>query len=512
MEFLHTNNGVLYQGPEPFLLRGMGLGGWLLPEGYMWKFYTKCDRPRRIEALIEGLCGAEYAKSFWERYYSAYITEKDIAWIADQGLNSVRLAMNARHLFDTDEHGNAAFHPATLRYVDDCVSWCKKHGLYLFLDMHAAPGGQTGQNIDDSENDVPELFTDTKNQDLLVKMWCLLAERYRDEPAVGGYDLLNEPLPKWNSQYNNLLLPLYRRLIAAIREIDDRHVIILEGAHWATDFSVFDDFTVEEARNNIVLQFHKYWSNPDEESIARFVEAGKRWNVPLWMGEGGENNLQWYTYVFPMYERLGIGWCFWSYKKMDVPNSPVTFAEPAGWNQLIAYLDGGAKPAPETAREIFDGFLSCIAKGVYHPEIINALLRRPPVEVPAGAFDAERIISGREPGARFRVNSRATLVFADGHLGEADWCRYGGEPQPEDQRILLRLKSGDAAGYHVAAGSNQRVSLKVLFWGTGMLKVQETIAECDCPCAVSVPKNGIIWLSCVDGEVLIEKLLISPEK
>ena len=109
MDFLHTDHGVLNRGTDPIILRGMGLGGWLLPEGYMWKFYTKCDRPRRMEALIEKLCGSQYAASFWERYYSSFITEKDIAWIASQGLNSVRLAMNARHLFHVDAAGSVSF-------------------------------------------------------------------------------------------------------------------------------------------------------------------------------------------------------------------------------------------------------------------------------------------------------------------------------------------------------------------------------------------------------------------
>ena len=358
MEFLHTNNGVLYCGKNPIILRGMGLGGWLLPEGYMWKFYTKCDRPRRMEKLLRELCGERYAEAFWERYYDRYITERDIAWIAGQGLNSVRLAMNARHLFDIGEQDTVRFHTAYLRHVDDCLAWCKKYGIYLFLDMHGAPGGQTGQNIDDSESDIPELFTDRRNQDILVEMWRLLAIRYGNEPAIGGYDLLNEPIPNWNRRYNPQLLPLYRRLTRAIRDVDARHMIILEGAHWATDFSVFDDYTPEEAADNIVLEFHKYWSDPDEESLAPFVETAKRLNVPLWMGEGGENNLQWYTYAFPMYERLGIGWCFWAYKKMEVPNSPATFEKPEGWDQITAYLDGGERPAPEAAQAIFDRFLN----------------------------------------------------------------------------------------------------------------------------------------------------------
>lgn len=142
MEFLHTNNGVLYCGKNPIILRGMGLGGWLLPEGYMWKFYTKCDRPRRMEKLLRELCGERYAEAFWERYYDRYITERDIAWIAGQGLNSVRLAMNARHLFDIGEQDTVRFHTAYLRHVDDCLAWCKKYGIWntsiCWRCLHAA--------------------------------------------------------------------------------------------------------------------------------------------------------------------------------------------------------------------------------------------------------------------------------------------------------------------------------------------------------------------------------------
>ena len=501
MEFLYANNGVLYCGKNPIIPRGMGLGGWLLPEGYMWKFYTKCDRPRHMETLINELCGENYADSFWKRYFDSYITEQDIAWIAGQGLNSVRLAINSRHLFDVDETEAVHFNEATLRHVDDCLLWCKKHGIYLFLDMHGAPGGQTGQNIDDSEADIPELFTDERNQDILVKMWRLLAVRYTNEPAVGGYDLLNEPIPNWNCQYNSQLLPLYRRLIRAIREVDPNHVIILEGVHWATDFSVFEDFTQKEAANNIVLEFHKYWNDPDEESLASFVETAKRLNVPLWMGEGGENNLQWYTYAFPMYERLGIGWCFWAYKKMEVPNSPVTFEKPRGWDQIIAYLDGREQPSPEDARTAFDGFLECISRGDYHHEIVDALIRRPPVEIPAGAYDVEQIHSERREGVHFRRNSKATLLFADGHAGEADWRRYGGEAQPEDQRILLCLREGDRVGYRVENLEEKKLRIDVHSYGDGTLNVQNMIAQ-----------QGLVWVSCSSGIINVESLHITIEE
>ena len=128
MEYLNVKDGVLCAGENPILLRGMGLGGWLLPEGYMWKFYTKCDRPRRIEALIRELCGPEYAQDFWKRYYDTYITEADIAWMAGQGMNSLRLPLNARTLFHVSGE-EVRFNPSVLQYVDNCLRWCRKYGL-----------------------------------------------------------------------------------------------------------------------------------------------------------------------------------------------------------------------------------------------------------------------------------------------------------------------------------------------------------------------------------------------
>ena len=498
MEFLHAQNGRLYCGDNPILLRGMGLGGWLLPEGYMWRFYTKCDRPRRIEALIERLCGAEYAASFWEQYFASYITEADIAWIAAQGMNSVRLALNSRLLFKTAPDGAVTFRASALHLVDSCVAWCKRYGIYVMLDMHGAPGGQTGQNIDDCENDRPELFTSVEHQDALVEMWRLLALRYRDEPAVGGYDLLNEPLPNIFRQYAPQLLPLYRRMIAAIREIDTKHLIILEGLHWATDVSVFDGMTRAEAADNLLLQFHKYWSAPDEESLAPFLQAAKRLNVPLWMGEGGENNLPWYTTVFPLYERLGIGWCFWTYKKMETPNSPVTFVQPDGWRKILDYLDGGAQPSRSAAMAAFDELLACIRSSTYHPELVDALLRRPPVRIPAEAFDAEQIHSEREPGADFRSTSRATLLYADGHTGTGDWRRYGGEPQPERERMLLRLHEGDRVAYRIQAAADPHTQITVLWHGSGTLRTR--LDEAD---------PALVWVCCTSGTVDVEAIEVT---
>jgi hypothetical protein len=512
VDFLHIKDKKIFAGNRPIMLRGMGLGGWFLPEGYMWQFYTDCDRPRRIESLIETLCGKDYARNFWQRYNASFITCDDIAWIADQGLNSIRLPINARHLFNLDDNRRVTFNDDTLVWVDRCIDWCRRRRLYVFIDMHAAPGGQTGQNIDDSEADFPELFTEPESADALNEMWYLIAERYADEPAVGGYDLLNEPLPKWHQDLNPKLLPLYQRLITTIRQIDKRHIIVLEGAHWATDVSVFDNMTYDDAQDQILLSFHKYWSHPDRESIESYMSAAARLGVPLWMGEGGENNLEWYTYLFPMLEHFDIGWCFWTYKKMETPNVPVTFPKPAGWNKIISYIKGNIQLSQQEAQEIMDDFLRCLSTPTYHEGVMNALLRRPLLKIPAAAYNWEDIREKRDRTVEyFRTGSHVALQFADGHIGEPDWRRYNGEPQPFDQKIRLCLFENDRVGYLVRTDARERLKIDVETEGHGTLDVQVTNLPEHLPYPSNLPQDCCITLSCTKGYLFVDSITVWEE-
>ena len=141
---------------ERIVMRGVGLGNWLLPEGYMWKFYKPiADRPRRIEAMIADLLGAEAAADFWTVFRDRYITEADVKRVADEGFDSIRLPINWRVVMN---EATGEFIEQGFEYIQRLVDWCKAHDLYVILDLHGAPGGQTGANIDDCENDSPDLY------------------------------------------------------------------------------------------------------------------------------------------------------------------------------------------------------------------------------------------------------------------------------------------------------------------------------------------------------------------
>ncbi len=332
---------------SPILLRGVGLGNWLLPEGYMWKFYEACDRPRRIEALMRELIGNE-AEGFWEDFRKVFISERDIEYITEYGLNSVRLAMNARQLMQHVK-GEFSLNESGFEPIDRLIGLCKPRGVYIILDMHGAPGGQTGANIDDCEDDYPRLFTDEERREELIWLWGQIAKRYKDETCIAGYDLLNEPLPEWFSRYNNRVMPLYRDIADEIRTHDNNHMLILEGVHWATDWSIFDELETKPMEN-IMLQFHKYWNETTYESIETYDRYRERLGLPIYMGEGGENELEWYAACFGMLEQHNISWNLWTYKKMDCSNSPVTIDSPKDWDAVLAYIKGEAKP--ENASEI----------------------------------------------------------------------------------------------------------------------------------------------------------------
>jgi len=206
--------------------------------------------------------------------------------------------------------------------------------------MHAAPGGQTGANIDDSWG-YPWIYDSPQEQQHAIDVWKRIASHYRDSETVLGYDLLNEPIPHFPElkKYNNQLEPLYRRIVAAIREVDKNHIVILGGAQWDTNFSVFSP----PFDSNVMYTFHKYWMKPEQAEIQQYVDFRDKYHVPIWMSESGENTDEWITQFRELLEKNQIPWAFWPYKKMDSPRSLASFARPAYWDEIIAYakLPGG---------------------------------------------------------------------------------------------------------------------------------------------------------------------------
>lgn len=363
--FIHAEGTRLLDAQgERFAVKGINLGNWLVPEGYMFEFKRQ-RAPTEIAGVIAALIGPQDAARFWTQFHDDYIAQADIRFIKAAGFNTVRVPLHWR-LFVTPgdaEDGSAdQFAGPGWVLLDRLVQWCRDADLRLIIDLHAAPGGQTGVNHDDGSG-FPLTFYVPRYRALTVALWKALAAHYRDEPAILGYDLLNEPISPYSDEayLNPRLEPLYREIVAAIRSVDTHHVVLLAGGQWSTSFAMFG----RPFDGNAVYTYHKFWARPTRDALQDYLNFSNRWNVPILIGETGEYNDAWNEKFRELHERLGIGWIFWPYKSLDTQTAVVSIAKPKGWDLIakvgsVDTIEPALLPPRPQARKILDAFLEAV--------------------------------------------------------------------------------------------------------------------------------------------------------
>ena len=387
--FLKTENKtIVNEKQENVLLRGFGLGGWMLQEGYMLKLYED-GQQYKVRERIEALVGPEKAQDFYDNWLANHVRKIDIDSMKAWGFNSVRLPMHY-NLFTLPIEkepvkGQQTWISKGFELTDSLLSWCKSNEIYLILDLHAAPGGQgTDVNISDRNPDLPSLWESEENQQKTIALWRKLAERYVDEPWIGAYDIINEP--NWgfvdyendknglNEPKNEPLRKLMVDITKTIREVDNNHIIIIEGNGWGNNyngiFPLWDD--------NMVISFHKYWNYNNEESIARFIKIREEQNAPIWLGETGENSNVWFTQAIGLAESYNIGWAWWPLKKIGF-NNPLEIKLTNGYQKLLTYWsDGGDKPSVSEAYDVLMDLAqnAKLENCLYHEDVIDAMFRQ----------------------------------------------------------------------------------------------------------------------------------------
>ena len=338
--FLSTSGKVIVNElQDTVLLRGMGLGGWMLQEGYMLQTAGFANSQRKIRAEIEALIGTEDTDLFYEAWYANHVRKSDIDSLKAWGFNSVRLPMHY-NLFtlpieDEPIPGQQTWLNKGFEMTDSLIQWCASNEMYVVLDLHAAPGGQGyDEGISDYDPSKPSLWESAANKEKTVALWHKLAERYADEQWVAGYDLLNEP--NWDLPGGVALRNLYENITDAIRTVDPNHILFIEGNWFANDFTgltpPWDD--------QLVYAPHKYWSVNDEASMQWVIDIRNNYNVPLYLGESGENSNVWFADAIRLLEDLGIGWAWWPMKKVESISCPLSINKSEDYQSLLDYWNG----------------------------------------------------------------------------------------------------------------------------------------------------------------------------
>ncbi len=491
--FLTAHDGKMYNGRgEEILLCGMGLGNWLLPEGYMWRFGGKYNRPREIERLVRDLCGSAFAEYFWKRFRSEYITESDVRAMAEHGFNSVRLPVNWRVVME-DEPG-IIWREEGFQLIDNFLDLCEKYKLYVCLDLHGAPGGQTGDNIDDSIDNVPRLLTDTESdsREKTLALWCEFARRYRDRWIVGMYDLLNEPArsPKPNAPeldhpaLRESLKQFYRDCITEVRKIDAVHMLSIESDIWASRA----DFFTEKFDENMCAHFHRYWCPPRKFMYDEFTAKRDAFNMTLYLGETGENNMQWFAAMYPLAAELDIGYNIWPWKKMDTGSSPCSIRPPKFWHKVIQYTHGGDRPSYENAQAAFDEYLDNIRfeNCDFVENVIPSIFRRPGCEFRACDFSSanEGVRMINEKGEPTDEWGQTLTAFTGG--GAAEYKLYA-----DGTRGVVELVDADFDNATIELSADGETLLRTTVSGKRDISVPVTFGH-DCTLKISCVKGDFV--------------------
>ncbi|OAQ39807.1 glycosyl hydrolase family 5 [Pedobacter psychrophilus] len=322
---------------EKLFIKGINLGNWLNPEGYLLLLKNNADSYRLIDQTFKEIVGEAVTDNFWREFQQHYVTRADIKYIRQTGMNTVRIPYHYKLLTDEPFMGYASKKHG-YGVLDTVIKWCKEEGLYVILDLHDAPGGQTGINIDDSYG-YPWLFVTEQHQQQFYQIWKETAKHYRNNKTVLGFDLLNEPIAssfftKDTAMLNVQLDNLLRIATQTIREVDKNHLVIVSGSRWGQDYSIFKDWNYDD---KLMFTCHRYHCDTTEAGIQDFLDYRKKFNRPFYMGETGHEPDEWIASFNRMLEKVNIGWTYWPYKKMGNSTSMLNIKEPENWNLIVNY-------------------------------------------------------------------------------------------------------------------------------------------------------------------------------
>lgn len=326
-------------------LRGTAVGGWLNMENFITG-YPGAESTMR--AAVGRVLGSERCEFFFDRLLTSFFDEPDARFMAGAGFNALRIPVNYHHLeddarpFEVIEQG--------FGHLDRALDLCARHGIYSIIDLHSLPGAQNQRWHSDNPTHLAMFWQHRHFQDRVVHLWEAIADRYKDNPWVAGYNPINEP----GDESRQVVGPFYQRLVAAIRAVDPGHILFLDGNTYSTEFDAFEVF--DEPPSNTVYACHDYatagfaygetypgltrgvWQDAQalEEKFLSRTEFCRTMNSPVWVGEFGpvytgdqQRDAQRYQILedqMDIYRRHGASWSLWTYK--DIGLQGIVHARP----------------------------------------------------------------------------------------------------------------------------------------------------------------------------------------
>lgn len=303
-----------YGTGEEVILRGTNAGGWLVTENWQCPVDAK-DQLTTLKVFNERF-GKAKADELINKYQDNWWTDSDFNLVKAEGMNVLRLPVTYFEMLNED----GSLKLTAFDRLDWFINEAKKRDIYVMIDMHGAAGSQNGKDHsgDTTVEDIGDFYNNEANISKTIYLWEEIARRYRNEPMVCGYDLLNEPSATKLVQYD-----VYDRIYRAIRSIDKDHIIYIQGIWNPTDLPDPSLYGWE----NIVYQYHFYqWDNLNDTATqvkfinekVKMVNESTNYNVPVFIGEFTFfNNTESWKQCLDIFEEQGYSYTTWTFKVSD---------------------------------------------------------------------------------------------------------------------------------------------------------------------------------------------------
>lgn len=264
------------------------------------------------------------------------------------GANQVRWQLNwtpmkAAEEWAKDPEALDKWLDGALEQTDLAVEACRKYGLMMLLDLHTPPGGRVEQGV-------CRLFQEQRYQDHFLRIWRRIATRYKGNPVVYAYDLVNEPVEGKVAEGLMNWRELATAATKVIREVDPGHAVVFEPGPWGGPDGFADLLPLEV--DHVIYSFHMYlphafthqgvhgmaqglvypgtiagehWDKERlREAMIAAIEFQREFNVQMYVGEfsairwAPDNSAyRWLKDVTDLFEEYGWDWSYHAFREWE---------------------------------------------------------------------------------------------------------------------------------------------------------------------------------------------------
>jgi hypothetical protein len=326
--FRRIKGDIIDPNGNCFIIHATNVSCWLYQENYI---FGGAQNVHKITAEnLNEILGTNAYGNFSKQMMEHFITEEDIRLMKKMGLNSVRVGFSAES-FDNDSVKKVLF--STL---DNLLPTFKENNVAIILSMIHAAKPQNTLWVSNYSKGATVLWDSEEAKLKTAAIWSELAQHYKDEQIILGYDIINEP--NINRKREKELIDLYQKITTSIRKYDPNHMIIYEGNSYATKLDVLSNYdSLLDANACYQFHFYSWFGEKIEKRLPLHINNAQAHNRPIFCGEFGINRLSAIKQQVDLMNnaREMDGWAMYTWKSIELTTTKEEKKRPPYYGRWI---------------------------------------------------------------------------------------------------------------------------------------------------------------------------------